>query len=186
MILHNGKQYARVSEILRPFNNFGHIDQEVLENKARIGVSAHEAICHDISEEFPCPSKPALGYFNSYLEWKKHLNPIFLKSEERFFDDEMMISGQIDALIKFSPKDTVPTLVDFKTSVQESKIVWPMQAHLYAYLLHKNNIPIQPRFLFVKLNKYGDLAEGFSYLFDPNIHARCMNAIEDFWENITK
>lgn len=187
MFIHeNGKKYARVTDILRPFADFSHIDPAVLENKARIGTNAHEAIEDDIAGDFPVPGSCAFGYFKSYLEWKKHLRPHFVQSEKRYFDDARMITGQIDALVILNPKDIIPTLIDFKTSSVESKDTWPMQAHLYAYLLKSNNIEVQPRFLFVKLDKYGSIPKVFPYQWNENTHSRCMGAIDSFWSNETK
>lgn len=186
MIVHEGKNYARVSDILRPFNNFGHIDPSVLENKARIGTSAHQAIADDIAGEFPCPDKDSMGYFKSYEMWRDKVHPTFLQSEKRYFDGYRMITGQIDALITFSEINFFPVLVDFKTSSVESKEVWPMQAHLYALLLATNQIQVSPKYLFIKLDKHGSLPAVYEYSWDRNIHAKCMDAIDSFWQNNTK
>lgn len=185
MLEYNGKKYARVSDVIRPFSNFGHIDRAVLENKARIGTEVHEAIASDISGEFPVVGKDGEGYFNSYLKWKETINPVFSKSEQRYFCDTLMITGQIDSLV-FLPGEELPILLDFKTSANESPTTWPMQAHLYSYLLHVNEVPAALRFLFLKLDKYGNLPTAFSYHFDQKIHNKCMSSIESFWENNRK
>ncbi len=186
MIEHNGKQYARVSDILRPFGNYAHIDPFVLANKARIGTSVHEAIEDDIKGNFPCPPSDGVGYFDSYIAWRQYMHPTFIKSEERYFDDERMITGQVDAVVSFNGGGLWPSLVDFKTSVTEAKEVWPMQAHLYASLLAKNGIMVNPKMLFVKLHPNGAMPMVYTYSWDPNIYAKCMNAVEDFWVNNTK
>ena len=182
MIEYNGKIYARVTDILRPFNDFSQIDPQVLANKGRLGTSVHEAIADDINGEFPSIEKAAMGYFESYESWRFQINPTFLKSEIRYFDDAKMITGQIDALIDLPNRSMLPTLVDFKTSAQESKEVWPMQAHLYGYILSQNGILVAPRYLFIRLNKYGELPDVFEYTYSQNTYARCMSAVTDFWE----
>lgn len=182
MIEHEGKMYARVSDILSPFNDFSKIDPSILSNKAKIGTSVHEAIADDIEGEFPFLDEQTMGYFESYDAWKFQIKPTFLKSEMRYFDEERMITGQIDTLIDIPNKSMLPTLVDFKTSAQESREVWPMQGHLYGYLLSKNGILVAPRYLFVRLNKYGHLPDVFEYQYSENTYARCMNAVNDFWE----
>lgn len=186
MITHNGKQYARVSDVIRPFSNYSHIDPFVLANKARIGTSTHEAIEDDIKGRFPCPDKDAMGYFNSYLAWKDHMDPMFFRSEERYFDDDLMVTGQIDAVVSFGTSNQPPTLIDFKTSVQEIKEVWPMQAHLYAHLIKKNGYEINPNMLFIKLHPNGAMPQVYIYQWNANIYAKCMNAVADFWSNNTK
>jgi hypothetical protein len=178
----NGKLYARVSEIIRPFTDFGHIDPCVLANKARLGTSVHQAIADYINGDFPSPDPDGVGYFESFLKWEERLNPQFIASEKRYFCEQKMITGQIDCLIHMPGPSDVPKLVDFKTSAQESKETWPMQAHLYHYLLTQNKIDVSHRFLFIKLNKVGDIPEVFEYKFCMNTKAKCMNAIENFWK----
>lgn len=177
MIIHNGKQYARVSDILKPFCDFSNIDEAVLNNKARIGTDVHKAINDDICEEFPIIFPESHGYLSSYYQWKERLLPSFSLAETRLYCDEKMISGQIDTLVQFKGENGL-VLVDFKTSAQESPIVWPMQAHLYHYLLIKNGWNVTSRFLFVKLDKHGKLPTVFQYCFDPNLRAKCMDAID--------
>lgn len=186
MLEHNGKMYARVTEILSSFNDFGHINPDVLANKARIGTDVHKAIANDIEGDFPFVSRECERYFHSYSLWRAALNPTFIQSEQRYFCDIKMITGQIDCLVKFPDKFELPILVDFKTSSAESKETWPMQAHLYRYLLLVNNILVSDRFLFIKLNKFGGLPEVFSYQYDHNIQAKCMQAVHDFWEKNNK
>jgi hypothetical protein len=181
MIKHDGKMYARVSEILQPFTNFGHINPDVLANKARIGTEVHQAIADDINEDLPFLSSDCIGYFQSYEKWINKMKISFLQSEIRYFDDDKMYCGQIDGLIHMPGHMLLPSLVDFKTSVSESKETWPMQAHLYADLLVKNYGPINSTYLFVKLNKTGQLPEVYQYKFDGNIRAKCMKAIDNFW-----
>ncbi len=185
MIEYEGKMYARVSEILKPFTNFDHIDPQVLANKIRIGIDTHKAIEEDINGIFPSPPADCQKYFDSYSKWKERLQPSFSMSETRLYCHEKMICGQIDALIQF-PGEEQLVLVDFKTSASESPKVWPRQAHLYHYLLTQNGKTISPRFLFVKLDKYGKMPIVFQYLFNPSIRARCMTAIDDFWKSGTK
>ncbi len=180
MLEHNGKMYARVSEILQPLNSFDHINPFILSRKAEIGTIVHKAINDEILQEFPYVPKNCEGYFESFCKWKQALNPEFIETEKRYFCEDKMICGQIDALIQF-PHSDLPILVDFKTSAVESPVVWPMQAHLYYYLLEKNKIPISKKYLFVKLNKMGHYPLVFQYYFDAQIQSNCMAKIRDFW-----
>lgn len=182
MLTHDLKEYARVSDILKRFSDYSTIDPEVLKRKQDIGIGVHTAIADDILEELPVLNSNTIGYFKSYALWREAVSAKFVMSERRFFCDKMMITGQIDALVKFSEHELFPVLVDFKTSVQESKIVWPMQAHLYYYLLTENDISLQKRFLFLKLDKDGAYPKVYEYVYTPNILAKCMNAIDLFWE----
>lgn len=186
MIEHDGKLYARVSNVIQPFTNFGHIDPKVLANKAKIGTSVHEAIKDDLDGCFPIPCTTGLGYFQSYCKWKEHLNPKVVQSEVRYFCDKKMITGQIDCLIEIPNSMQLPVLVDFKTSHSESREVWKMQSHLYNYLLIENGIDVCPRFIFLKLDKNGKMPEVFQYAYDNEIHKKCMKAVEEFWKKTPK
>ncbi len=178
----NGKNYARVSDILKPLYDFSNIPSFILERKANIGTNVHAAIASDINGEFPIASDCEIGYLNSYYEWKRVFKPNFVQTEQRYFCDEKMITGQIDALILLTFQG-IPTLVDFKTSVKESKEVWPLQACLYSYLLKKNGIEHQNRYHFVKLEKTGKLADVFIYEFTQEIEDKCIDLIDKFWKD---
>lgn len=180
MIIKDGREYARVSEILAPLNDFSHIDPEVLANKCRIGTRVHEAIAAEIAGEFPILDEASYGYFKSFLAWNQELKPHFRNSEQRYYSDEHMITGQIDSLIHFDGKG--PYLVDFKTSASEGD-TWIYQGHLYHMLLAENKISLYPRYLFIKLDKNGMLPRIFEYRLDLNIRAQCVNAIRTYWKN---
>lgn len=180
MIIKDGKEYARVSDVLKPFSDFSHIDEAVLARKCMIGTLVHEAIAQDIQGNFPILDEDGWGYFKSYMKWAEHMECDFVQSEKRYFDDEYMLTGQIDALISYGKEDT-PVLVDFKTSASEGK-VWTMQAHLYSYLLIKNDVHHQSRFLFVKLDKKGALPTVFEYKFNKNTAVKSLQAIHMYWK----
>ena len=183
MYEHEGKQYARVTDILKPFTDFSHIDPEVLVNKARIGTNVHQAIADDIAGDMPCLAKDEMGYFTSYLRWKEEVSHKVTQTERRYYDEKNMVTGQIDALMDFGYVSGLPTLVDFKTSAIESKIAWPMQAHLYVDLLAQNGQLAHPMSLFIKLEKTGAMPRVYSYLWNVNTHLKCMDAIKAFWES---
>jgi len=181
----NGKKYARVSDILKPLYDFSQIPSFVLEKKTNIGTAVHAAIAADINEEFPIVSREEMGYFESYLKWKDGFKPRVVQSEKRYFCDKTMITGQIDALV-LMPFHEIPTLIDFKTSAKESKEMWTLQAHFYAYLLSQNDVSHYPRYQFIKLNKEGKLPDVFLYTSSKETHEKCLSLIEKFWENEKK
>ena len=179
MLEHNGKNYARVSEILAPFTDFGAIPQDVLERKAEIGTRVHEIIDDDIKGDFPIVTPDTFGYFQSYQKWRALISPVFIESEVRYYDDTKMLTGRIDGLIKLEGEER-GILIDFKTSVAESP-TWIMQGHLYHHLLFSAGKPVADRFLFIKLAKCGGVPSVFNYKFDPNRYRQCLQAIDDFW-----
>jgi len=179
--LHNEKEYARVSDVLAPFTNFSGIPPEVLEAKRDIGTEVHGCIEQLINDELPIPSKRAKGYLDSFLSWMKQLSPTFTLSEKRFFCDDLMLTGCIDSLLLL-PNSDLPILTDYKTSAQESK-TWVMQGHLYYYLLKKNGYHIGDVMLFIKLNKDGLAPIAYSYRYNSNVYAQCLDAISSYWKN---
>jgi hypothetical protein len=179
MLEHEGKLYARVSDILKPFVNFAGISQEVLSKKASLGTLVHKLINEEIEGLLPVASGKELGYVQSFYQWRNAVNPVFIESEVRYYCDQKMITGCIDALIQLQPEEPA-VLVDFKTSVQESP-TWILQAHLYHYLLTTNGKNPAKRMLFLKLDKEGALPKVFEYKLDVNVLNRCMQAIQDYW-----
>lgn len=181
MLEHKGKVYARVSDILKPFVDFGNISEEVLNRKAALGTRVHDAIHKEIKGELPVLPLAEQGYLQSFDKWARALMPTFVETEMRCYCDKIMLTGCIDALAKLEgEKEAV--LIDWKTSVAESGVTWPMQAHLYYYLLKESGKSIAPRFLFVKLDRWGNLPKVFQYKFDTNLLARCLQGVKDFWE----
>lgn len=181
MITYNGKDYARVSEVISKFSNFAGIPKEVLERKAGIGTLAHEAINDTIKGDLPLLDQNTTGYFESFTEWVKIARPTWLESEVRYYHDELMITGCIDALAAFELKGEA-VLIDFKTSVQESP-TWVLQAHLYHLLLESANKSVAPYFLFIKLDKMGLQPRVYKYKFDLMIRQKCVRAVKDFWKD---
>jgi len=178
MFLYEGKEYARVSDILQAYCDFSGIDPDVLKAKAELGTQVHDAICSDVRDEFPYIPAKGHGYFKSYLKWKDELHPIFLQNEKRYFCNKKMLTGCIDAVVQFG--NAFPVLIDFKTSAQESS-TWNLQGHLYYYLLKANSYDISPNFLFLKLNTNGDFPTVYQYKYNRNIMAKMNKAIENFW-----
>ncbi len=181
----DGKSYARVTEILSAYSDFSKVPPEVLEKKKIIGQNVHVAIKDDVDGEFPVVSDEECGYFESYRKWYGRVLPEFIQSEKRYFCDKKMLSGCIDGLVIMPGSDAV-VLIDFKTSAQESSETWKMQAHLYYYLIKESGEKVSDKFLFIKLDKTGELPKVFQYDYDSNIHAKCMEAVDSYWEKDKK
>jgi hypothetical protein len=180
---HNGKLYARVSDILKPFTNFGGIDEKVLNRKAALGTRIHEAIEQEIKGNFPVVDINEAGYLQSFHKWRVAVQPTFLETEKRYYCDRIMLTGSIDALSKLKGEEEA-VLIDFKTSVKENPITWPMQAHLYHYLIRESTKMIIPRSLFVKLDRYGGMPKVFEYKLDATLLDKCLQSVYEFWENV--
>lgn len=133
-------KYIRVSEILARLQNFGKLDQAILENKQEIGKRTHKAITMDIHGELSIDHcERSKAYFESYLDYKEHnlFDSRFILTEARFYDDNLMITGEIDA---FAETRSGSVIYDWKTSASANKKIWEMQAHFYYYLMQENGI----------------------------------------------
>jgi hypothetical protein len=178
-IEHQGKLYARVSAVIRSPGQFDHIQPAVLAKKAQLGTDVHAAISAEMTNDFYPLEQAGLGYLRSFNVWREALKPTFVHCEQRYFCDDLMISGQIDAIVRFDEGPLV--LVDYKTSVSESKITWPRQGELYHHLLAANKIECSRQFLFIRLNKFGDLPVVHQYTSSPSVRAECLQLVRDFW-----
>lgn len=131
--------YVRVTNILEPFSGLDHVDKEVLLYAAARGTKVHktcEAIISGLGD-FGIDEE-TMGYVESFKKWwgdgyKVH------SLEERFFDEDLRVTGKCDLIIK---TDKGLKLIDLKTSYKRSK-TWNVQGNAYAYLAKKNGIEIQ-------------------------------------------
>lgn len=179
----NGKLYARVSDVIKPYVDFGMVPEDVLNRKAALGTRVHKVIEEEIKGAFPVIAAEESGYFQSFHKWKEALHPLFIETERRYYCDERMITGCVDGVVELAgEKEAV--LIDFKTSAQESPISWPMQAHLYHYLITLTGKKLANRVLFLKLDRWGNLPKVYEYPIVQNTMAKCFEAIKTFWNGI--
>ena len=196
-------EHIRVSEILSQFRDYSKINPTVLAEKCEIGTETHDNIKRyntggfEMFEMFPLRDmhgeiktrsdgtqsweERGKPYFQSYREWDKKVSPKFSIMEERYYDDNLMITGQIDALMT---TDTLPVLVDFKCSANADLEMWSMQGHYYKHLLEQNGILIADHFLFIKLLPNAKFPVVHEIKFDEKVHARCIYEAILYWEKI--
>lgn len=182
MIEHCGKMYARVSEVLQPLADYSHIKASVLKNKQDIGTMVHLAIEDFLNDDLPILTAESEGYFESFCKWRSCVKPKFVQTEQRYFNDALMLTGCLDAIANING---VETLVDYKTSVSESK-TWILQAHLYYYLAKPSNEALASIVLFIKLSKDGTLPKVFPYKIDKGLIHKCLDLTREFWKNENK
>lgn len=171
--------YTRVSAILSQWDRFGHIDQEIVARKADIGTEVHDAIKADYEGIYRPLSEKAEPYFESFLSWQKESKVVFSDVEQRLYDDALKITGAMDAIAVF-PGSSERVLIDFKTSANEDKKFWPLQAGFYSMLARANQIDISNRVVFVKLSRDGSLPKVCEYIIDDQILLVCMSALNTY------
>ena len=166
--------YTRVTEILSQWDKMSMIDPTVLERKRVIGTNVHSAI-RDYYLCLPSVLSNEEGgaYYQSFLLWNSKVSPLCIASELRLYDDELMITGSIDALMVL-PGGGPTVLVDWKCTANPDKQTWPLQGCFYKHLLevngHKN---LSDKFLFVKLSKLGEKSTVYEFEYTDELWETC-------------
>ncbi len=166
--------YTRVSEVLAPFSGYGDIDADILDNAASRGTLVHHycnlilkgedifSLKDDInlyarnSEHAMREYEKACGFLNSFEKWYKGFE--FIQTPDRFYCDDLMLTGECDLIAK---NDSGFTLIDLKTSQRESK-TWMLQGSAYSYFAKRLGINIT-KIQFIKLSNTGAKPKVFEY-----------------------
>lgn len=157
------ENYLRVTEILYPFSGLQNIDVDVVAHAAERGTKVHK-ICEGIISglgEIGIDDE-TWGYVESFKRWWSEDIHV-VKMEERFWDDELKLTGQVDLIIT---RPDGLAIVDLKTSSRPSK-TWQAQGSAYAYLAKKSGYDIKKIF-FLHLNKHGKEPKLLEYPVDDS------------------
>jgi len=170
------ENYYRITQILYPFSGLEKIPSEIVAHAAERGTKVHK-ICESIISglgEFGVEDE-TWGYVESFKKWWAH-NPAVISMEERFWDDERKITGQIDLIVKI---EDGMAIVDLKTSSRPSK-TWPAQGSAYAMLANKNGYDIK-KIMFLHLNKHGKEPKIYEYPVNDNFFLEILNVFNHFF-----
>ncbi len=170
------EKYVRVTNVLYPFSGLDKIDADVVAYAGLRGTKVHK-ICEGIASglgEIGVDDE-TWGYIESFkLWWKEGLDVITM--EERFWSDELQITGQVDFIIR-TPEG--PAIVDLKTSSRESK-TWKAQGAAYAYLARNAGRHIE-KIYFIHLNKHGKAPKIFEYPIDDDFFLSIYKTYKHFY-----
>jgi len=158
--------------------------KEVYAAKAEIGKAVHESIHEFVTGGCPLPAEKEMGYFKSFLRWNEELHPVFLETEQRYFDEDKLLTGCIDGIVQLGGGE--PVLIDFKTSAKVDVDYWRAQAHLYRHLLTKNGKDVSQRMLFIQLNKHGELPHVEVIDYSEKTMRRCLENVDKYWTECVK
>ena len=174
--------YERVSDILGQWSLVSSVPPEILTAAAERGTRVHEAI-RDFADGLPVvlPDDEGGQFYRSFLIWFAAEKPVFQFWEKRFYDDELMITGRIDAVMLYKGQIV---LVDWKTQRDPTPIIWNLQANFYMYLLRQagHEFVTGSKALFVKLNKFGDMPQVYDYTFTERGLSACKACVEAYRE----
>jgi len=175
------ENYTRVTKILYPFSGLEKVPQEVVTNAGIRGTKVHK-ICEGIISglgEIGVDAETH-GYVESFKKWWGDGH--FVRAmEERFYDDDLEITGALDLII--DTPDGI-AIVDLKTSYAPSK-TWTVQGNAYAYLAKKNNYDIK-KIQFLHLNKLGKEPNIYDYPVDPSLFLAVYQSWKHFFKEGSK
>ncbi len=170
------ENYTRITTILYPFSGIDKIPQAVVQNAAERGTKVHkicEGIVSGLGEIGVDPE--TFGYVESFKKWWALGHEVVLM-EERFYDDELRVSGQVDLIIK-TPEGLM--VVDLKTSYSPSK-TWLVQGNAYAHLA-KNHGHFVTKIQFLHLNKTGKEPKVYEYEVNPYLFLAVVRVWKHFY-----
>lgn len=173
--------YARVTEILSPYNNFTQIDPNVLTRAADRGSRVHK-YCESYALGLFLPEidEDCKNYVERFIEWFDERVEEVIFTEKRINDPEIKISGQFDLLVTLKGDDGRRSLIDIKTPENASKS-WKLQTAAYRYLCW-NNLKIDvDRRLCLQLPKFAQYATIIEYTEHLKDEDRFLNAVDLYW-----
>ena len=165
-----GRVVPGVTTILKPLQDFGRIDPEVLRAKAELGTAVHLACelsdSNDLDETSVHESvKP---YLDAWLKFRRETGATVLMSERQVFDPLRWFAGTLDRVMLIGD---VKHLLDIKTGVQIPASAGPQTA---AYLCALGDATVTRRAV-VQLKPDGTYR--FKPLNDPNDLAVFMSCL---------
>ena len=149
--------YDRVTSVIFPFSGLTKVDPEILRKAAARGTAVHD-YCNCLIAELPCDTidDTYMGYIDSFNLWAEGKK--FLLHPGRWFDDELMITGECDGIYEM---DGEFILFDLKTPAKQGS-TWNLQGAAYRHLAHKNNLKID-HVEFVRLQRNGKKPTVYGY-----------------------
>ncbi len=167
----------RVTDILRPFSGVDKIPPHKLYEKGLVGEALHEHAFDFINGIGVWdPYQNSDKYFESFRLWWEKEKKKHIFAEERFFCDELNITGKVDLVYKLDGKII---LADYKTSHAPSK-TWMMQGSAYRYLIETSDLKID-RIEFVHLSPLGEYPTVIEYPYNFDQFMMCLEVFKQFF-----
>lgn len=171
------ENYTRVTTILKPFSGLDKIDEEVLKKAGNRGTKVHK-ICEGIMlglGELGVDAETR-GYIESFKKWWTRGHKI-VTMEERFYDDDLEVSGQVDMILQ---TEEGLVIADLKTNSRPSQ-TWEAQGCAYAYLAKKAGHDIKG-IHFIHLSKTGREAMVYKFKVDDSFFFAILRVWNHFFK----
>ena len=171
----NIDDYTRVTQVLYPFSGLDKVDPKILEKAANRGTRVHD-ICESIARNLGewGNDEETKGYVDSFKIWWSQGVKV-LAIEERFFCNDLMITGKVDMIIEVNGEAII---LDLKTSAKPSK-TWALQGSAYAYMARKNGYDIKG-IQFLHLHKFGAEPRTYDYDDSFDLFSKCLHVYRYF------
>ena len=114
------------------------------------------------------------GYINSFKQWW-HEDRKVLAVEQRFYCDDLMITGAMDMILESNGSAVI---LDLKTSAKPSK-TWLLQGSAYAYMARKNGYDVR-EIHFLHLDKQGKEPKLYAYDDQFELFKKCLDVFRYF------
>lgn len=170
--------YTRVTQILKPFSNFDHIDTTTLHNAADRGTRVH-AYCesHALGLFVTDVDEDCKNYFECYQRWFDAMVQKVLHVEIPVASEKYRFCTHGIDLIAFLKGDDYPSIIDLKTPLSPS-LTWQLQTAAYQILAEKTlEIPIKRR-ICLMLPKFKDDVKVIEYPDDAGDRDKFLKALE--------
>lgn len=145
--------YTRVSEVISKYTKYDQVPRYILDNACARGTMVHDHIEGIIQGFCAEPDAGIAGYIQSFNLWYKEYYAYASEMPNRWYDDQNLLTGKCDFIMREGSRKEKITLVDFKTSYSASK-TWMLQAGGYVHLARQNGINITD-ITFLHLKKGG-------------------------------
>ena len=154
--------YARVTEILSPYQDFSKVHPAVLEAACSRGSKVHDYCeAYSLGLLIEEPEEDCKPYVNSFIEWFDKYVEEVINVEERLYSQEYKITGKYDLLCKLKGSDDL-VLIDYKTPSTESR-TWALQTAAYQLMYNRTHSAQVDRRVVLMLNKQGSPAKVIEY-----------------------
>ena len=171
--------YTRVTEPLQGFSKYDMIDPDVLAHAADRGTRVHK-FCEMYAKGLWCVvDDDCVNYVDAFKKWFDDNVREVIFTERRFYNDQYMITGQIDmaCILKDQIFSNKIAIVDIKTTSNVS-LSWSLQTAAYAKIVKYDRIEsIITRRLAINLPKTGSkvkVVEYTDYENDLRLYLNCL------------
>lgn len=176
--------YPSVTTILKPWQDFSQIPEDVLNAACERGKRVHGA-CAALALKLFVPPMPEelQGYLASFRTWLNQAVAEVLSVEQRMVNEPFGFCGRPDMVVKIRGDENY-SVCDLKTPVPLSK-AWRLQIAAYRYLSEQTLNVSVPRALIVRLKKDGKppiVTEYSPKLKDFNVFLHALSAYRFFKE----